>query len=98
MEHGTEADLTKVLEALEPGIKRLIYEMSTTDMKPARLQALLSKQLTDGLDGHAKALIKAAEASDKYSRRLVGATWALVLATVALVLVEVLPLIGCGKG
>ncbi len=50
-------------------------------------QAKMTLALAESLEEHATALTTAANASDTYSRRLVWATWALVLATVVLVFV-----------
>ena len=46
-----------------------------------------TSRLVDALKDHAVALVKSAEASDRHSRNLVMATWALVAVTVALVVV-----------
>ena len=52
-----------------------------------------SKLLEASLSRHAKALISAAEASDRYARSLARATWALVLATGVLALLTALLLL-----
>jgi hypothetical protein len=62
------------------------------------LQAITALAFDESIQDHEDALRDAATASDKYSRRLVWATWALVLATGALVLVELLPMLGNGMG
>ena len=49
-----------------------------------------AKTVEAALQSHARALIQAAEASDRYSRNLARATWALVAATAVLALVAVL--------
>ena len=49
-----------------------------------------AKMIEAALEKHASALILAADASDKYSRSLVKATWALVAATLVLALVAIL--------
>ena len=40
----------------------------------------------DSLDKHAKALIKAADSSDRYAKSLICATWVLAVATIVLVI------------
>ena len=50
-----------------------------------------AERITTAMDKHAAALVKAANASEKYARGLERATWALCLATAALVLVELIP-------
>lgn len=47
-----------------------------------------TQRVVVGLKEHGAALAEAATASEKYAARLVWATWALVLATVALVVVS----------
>lgn len=49
-----------------------------------------TSRIVDALKEHADALIKSAEASDRFSRNLVFATWALVAVTVGLVIVGIL--------
>ena len=53
----------------------------------AAVQAVLARRLVAALNAHGDALATAAKASDEYARRLVWATWALVLASVVLVVV-----------
>jgi len=47
-----------------------------------------SKTLATALDKHAAALIRSAEASEKHAKSLTRATWFLVVATMALVIVS----------
>ncbi len=78
----------KYRDQLEELFSRNHERDDALDPDPAA-QALMSLALTEALDDHASALTRAADASDKYSRRLVCATWALVIATIALVIVAV---------
>jgi hypothetical protein len=71
------------LEAQQDGILRAVKGNSGTEL-PAVQGALLQMVIQD----HADVLTKAAEASDRYASRLAAATWALVLATVGLIVVE----------
>ena len=52
-----------------------------------------SRLLEKALRRHAEALIMAANASDRYARRLVWATWALVAATAALVVTTIVSIL-----
>ena len=54
---------------------------------PYAAALILSTRIEKALDTHAKALIRSAEASEKHAVSLKWATWALVVATIALVLV-----------
>ena len=60
----------------------------TADMNQTRVasEVLLAKTIADAMAEHAKVLQQSADASDKHARSLTHATWALVSATVALVL------------
>ena len=63
-----------------------------------QLQALLTEDLIEALARHAEALIKSTEASDRYAARLVWATWALVAATVGLIITGIASLlVQCGR-
>ena len=63
-----------------------------------QLQALLTEDLIEALAQHAEALTKSSEASDRYAGRLVWATWALVAATVGLIITGMASLlVQCGR-
>lgn len=64
---------------------RRLAALKGEHLQKAQVDGFLVHLLVEALDRHAGALKDAADASDKYARRLVWATWALVLATVALV-------------
>ncbi len=55
--------------------------------------AMMALTVAEALDKHGEALTRAATASDKYSSRLIGATWALVGSTAALVIAAVMQII-----
>ena len=69
---------------LDEEIRSAFKGVGTSEQGLAQAHAILTGRLGVALASHADALIKAAEASERYSRRLVWATWALVLATVVL--------------
>jgi len=60
----------------------------TAEMNQTRVasEVLLAKTIADAMAEHARALQDSASASYKHARSLTRATWALVFATVALVL------------
>jgi len=58
-------------------------------LPPTGAMELMILSLIESLEDHAGALKKAADASYKYARRLVVATWALVSSTIALVVVAI---------
>lgn len=66
----------------------------TADMNQTRVASdvLLAKSVATAMAQHAKALQDSATASDQHARSLTRATWALVFATAALVLVALVQL------
>lgn len=75
-----------LIEGVDTGYRRAINTASV-------ISTLYGpKLIKKALDEHAKALIKSAEASEKHERGLKLATWALFAATVALVIVGILPI------
>ncbi len=67
----------------------------TADMNQTRVasEVLLAKTIAAAMAQHAKALQDSATASDRHARSLTRATWALMFATVALVLIAVVQLL-----
>lgn len=67
---------------------------NTDDISKARVISTLygDKLIKKALDEHAKALVTSAEASEKHERGLKLATWALFSATMALVIIGILPI------
>lgn len=66
-------------------IKVALKGAGNSEERTARVQTVLARRLVEAVDRHAAALMKAAAASDKYSKWIAFATAGLVLATLALV-------------
>ena len=71
----------------DPVIRKILGTNDRSERIAALVQTELSGRLVGSLNAHASALKDAADASDKYAGRLVWATWALVLASVVLIIV-----------
>ena len=69
----------------DPEIQEVLSNMAINmSWKNVYINRILVERITKAFERHADALTKSAEASDRYASRLVGATWALVFATVVL--------------
>ena len=85
-------------EPRDPRVRKLlekIYDASVLSPEKhlqkdaAEVQCAVTEILVEALERHATALADAATASDKYSHRLIWATWALVLAAAAQIVVTI---------
>jgi len=76
----------RVQDVLDDGeINKIIDTHDQLERITVAAQTVLTRRLVEALNRHAAALGEAAKASDKYANRLTWATWALVLATLGLI-------------
>ena len=81
--HAKDPELEGILERIHSS---LAFRLGPLERFHIELTCVIVERAERALDDHASALVRAAEASDKHTRGLGMATWALVAATAALVL------------